>query len=588
MKFKCFVTIILIFLALSCTNLIISTRAADEDIAREFSPILYFEKDETCFPVDVSYHIENSYLYQIGNIPPIDIDPSAEELSNYASDDFYLDNQKGSVYDNAIINDYKNNKLGSYTVYARVDTMPGSTVIQYWMFYAFNPGSMNQHEGDWEMVQVVVSGGIPEKVMVSQHYSGQKAVWDQAEKDESHIKVYVSRGSHANYLRSYSGVVGVANDVVGTGGKILTSANYDLVLLESQPWLDFGGRWGWYGKNKEEADKASLLGQAGPNGPKFREDGAIWDNPLEWGESLLPADNNLFIIELLVYNFILIFSILAVLVLCILIFLIYRRYKKTGLGPRFISIFYIDGFNIKSIGNILCIIGIILAIYSLIIPWYGVSSDIRIPGYETEGMEEMITVDGIKGIQIQIPGLTGPIPMGSITVPFSLLIGIGIVFLLINSVGIRDSRKLGKKYIFRGIRLLAPFIFIFILILSLAAIPFDSLVETGDSSVNVQEVIGTLSGSPFGGKKIVSIPNVPGNIEFQWGYGLGGYLLFFSGILLIISGIIEMTADTSFFGVSAEKKSKEEKKDDSEKTGKKLRLEDMVEKESKKDDNEVE
>jgi len=33
-------------------NLIGSVSAADEDIAQEYAPILYFEKDETCYPVD--------------------------------------------------------------------------------------------------------------------------------------------------------------------------------------------------------------------------------------------------------------------------------------------------------------------------------------------------------------------------------------------------------------------------------------------------------------------------------------------------------------------------------------------------------
>ena len=50
--------------------------AADEDLVQQYAPILYFEKDETCFPVDVSYHIENSYLYQLENTVPIDTGPT--------------------------------------------------------------------------------------------------------------------------------------------------------------------------------------------------------------------------------------------------------------------------------------------------------------------------------------------------------------------------------------------------------------------------------------------------------------------------------------------------------------------------------
>ncbi|MCJ2514075.1 MAG: Vps62-related protein, partial [Candidatus Thermoplasmatota archaeon] len=188
----------------------ISTSAAtDTELANQYAPILYFEKDETCYPVDVSYHISNSYLYQIGNDNPTDTSPSIETIS-YLSGDYYLDNQKGTVKDDGIINDYRSemNSLG-YTVYSHVWSSGVNTVVQYWMFYAFNKGDLNQHEGDWEMVQIVLSGGNPTLVMYSQHHSGQKATWDQVEKNGNHIKVYVSRGSHANYLRSYSGVVGI-------------------------------------------------------------------------------------------------------------------------------------------------------------------------------------------------------------------------------------------------------------------------------------------------------------------------------------------------------------------------------------------
>lgn len=560
-KMISFIVVVFVF-SLLFGGLIGTVEADDVAIAQQYAPIFVFEKDETCFPVDVNYHIDNSYLYQVDVGQPIDYNPSAEDLSNYTLDDYYLDNQKGTIYDNGIINDYKNSYLGSYTVYARVTSEAGSTVIQYWMFYAFNPGTMNQHEGDWEMVQAVLTGGTPAHVMYSQHHSGQKATWSQVDKNGDHIKVYVSRGSHANYLRSYSGVVGIANDIVADNGKKLTSTDYNIVLLESQPWLDFIGRWGWYGSTEEEAEKASLLGQAGTNGPKFRENGEMWNDPLGWGNSLIQADDNIFILELLIYNFVLLFIIFTIIIICLLLFRIYRSHKNTGLGPRIVSMLYIDGLNIKSIGNILCIVGIIIAIYSLIIPWYSVSSDIRISGYETEGMANMMTIDGVNGIQVQVPGLTGPIPMGSFTVPFSLLIFISLVFLILNTVGIEHSKKIGKKYAYRGIRLFVPFIIIFIIIMSLGMIPFESFADVGEASVNIDEVVGEIAGSPFGGQKIVSIPDVEGQIELQWGYGLGGYLLLISGIILIISGAAEIVADTSFFERKTSKKIRNKKQED--------------------------
>jgi hypothetical protein len=580
MRHKIVFVVVVFFLWFFSGNLMGTVEAANEDIAQQYAPILYFEKDETCFPVDVSYHIDNSYLYLVDEENPIDQTPSAESISNYTEDRYYLDNQKGSIDDDGIINDYRSNKLGSYTIYSHVVATGGSTIIQYWMFYAFNKGTMNQHEGDWEMVQVVLSGETPTQVMYSQHHGGQKTTWDQVEKNGNHIKVYISRGSHANYLRSYSGVVGVANDIVGDNGKKLTSEDYEIVMLESQPWLEFAGRWGWYGSTEEEATEASLLGQAGPHGPRFREDGSMWNDPIGWGNNLIPADNNVFILEMFLYNFIIIFLILTVVILCVLLFRIYRRHKKTGLGPRIVSMLYIDGFNAKSIGNILCIAGIIVAIFSLITPWYTISTDIKISGYETQGLADMMTIDGINGIQIQVPGLTGPIPMGSIMVPFSLLIAISLVFLIIASIGIAHSKKLGRKYMFRGIRLFIPVVLIVVIIIAMSSIPFESIADTGDTSVDIGEIVSAISSTPSGGQKIASVPEVDGQIELRWGFGLGGILLIVSGLILVIAGLLENFANTEFFSIKPPSKPKKEKrKEPTEKTEtEKQPMEEQVEK----------
>jgi len=560
MKGRFIICIVILTCFFSFGNFIDTVRADDNDIAQQYAPIFYFEKEETCYPVNISYHIDNSYLYRIGQQDPIKTSPSIDNLP-IDNNDYYLDNKIGSIDDNGIINDYKLRNLG-YTVYSNVNHSGDLTYIQYWMFYAFNKGILNQHEGDWEMIQILISDGTPTQVMYSQHHSGQKATWSQVEKDGDHIKVYVSRGSHANYLRSYSGVIGIANDIVGANGKKIDYSEYELVLLESQPWLDFKGRWGWSGITEEEYQEAVILGQTGPYGPQYRNDGGMW-SAIGWGSSLLPANDALFIIELILYNFVTIFIIITLIIICIILYGIYRRKKLTGLGPRIISIFYIDGLNTKSFGNILCIIGIIIAVYSLFNPWYLISTDITVSGYETSGLVNILSIDGINGIQLQFPGITGPLPLGSIMIPFSLLIGVGLIFLIFASVGLSKSKKLGNKYLFRGIRLLIPIIIILLIIISLRLIPFDSLANSGDAGVNIGEVIDSISDSPINGQRYITIQGIDGQIKLNWGLGLGGFLLLFSGILLIIAGILERLANTEFFQekiISESKKSKKSEK----------------------------
>jgi hypothetical protein len=432
-----------------------------------------------------------------------------------------------------------------YKVYAHVDTT--SNVIQYWFFYAFNGGDLNRHEGDWEMIQVVFSGEQPTQVMFSQHYAGQTATWNQVEKQGDHVKVYVARGSHANYIKPYSGKIGLASDTVGDNGKVLQPTDYTIEVLANQPWLTFAGRWGWAGANQSAADEAAILGEAGPNGPQFRENGNMY-KPLVWAGGLQPANDYLFILEWFVYNFVILFFLVTLLSLLLLGFFIYRRHKKHGLGPRKLSLFYIDGVNAKSIGNILCIVAIIVAIIGLFLPWYTVAANVSIPSYQETGMFNAVSIDGINGIQIRLPDRSGPVPLGTFALPFYLILGIGLVFLVLATIGISQSKKLGKKYILRGIRLLVPFILIFIFIMAIGSlIPQFAPVNMKDNT-DVFSAMNKVSAAPFNGQYTVQLSGVDGgSVHLQWGFGIGIYLLMFAGILLIMAGLIEITAHAKFF-----------------------------------------
>lgn len=540
--------IILIGLLIAGNTLVITATAADEDPAKQYAPILYFVDGEQCFPVNISYAVDNSYLFEVGNPTPLSTAPTAEMLSAYSSPAYYLDNQRGSVSvgDDGIENDYQSKLLNlGYTVYSHVDTSTNS--IQYWFFYAFNGGDLNRHEGDWEMVQVVLSNGQPSEVMFSQHHTGQKATWDQVDKEGDHVKIYVARGSHANYIRSYSGKVGLASDTVADNGKVLQPTDYSIELLSTQPWLDFAGRWGWVGTDQSTAAQAAILGEAGPQGPKFREEGTMWQ-PTIWASGLPPANDVLFVFEWIVYNFVLLFILLTFLSLLVLIYFVYRRKKKTGLGPRVFSLFYIDGSNRKSIGNILCLVGIIITILALFYPWYTVTANVVIPPSQNTGSFDALSVDGINGIQIRLPNRNGPVPLGTIAIPFYLIIGIGLLFLVLSTIGVSESKKLGKKYVLRGVRLFVPFVLILFFILAIASVIPLLSPPTLEGNAQVNDAVQAISASPFSGQYNMQTPDVDGGlIQLTWGFGIGAYLLLFAGIILVMAGLLEITAHEQFF-----------------------------------------
>lgn len=499
--------------------------------ASDYAPILYFENKEECYPVDVNYHLNNSIL------ETIDIQGSSVQ---------YYNNIHGTINDNGVIDNYKSQSGYNKKVYYREYSSGENIVIQYWFFYAFNKGELNRHEGDWEMVQIVFNNNDPSWVGYSQHFNGQRVTWNQVDREGNNFKVYVARGSHANYLRLYSGKFGIASDYVGQNGLILHYGDYELEELSNQSWLNFEGLFG-----EINSEEDIVLGLAGPEGPKFRENGAMWDNPISWGENLFAANDSVFILEWLIYNFVIIYLILTAIIIAFIAFRIYHNHKKYGLGPRILSIFYIKGMNLYSIGNILCIIGIILAFIGLFNPWYNISYKITgtaAGAFETKGMTDLIKLDGINGLHIVIPGTNGPMPLGSFVFPFSLIIAIGLIFLIIATIGVPFSKKLGKKYIWRGIKVIIPFILLIVVIIALGSF-IPSLSKENDITTNyISDTLGTISESPLSGQKTTYIPmDNPVTINFKWGLGIGAWLLLFSGIVLIVSGVFEIISDSKFY-----------------------------------------
>jgi hypothetical protein len=214
---------------------------------------------------------------------------------------------------------------------------------------------------------------------------------------------------------------------------------------------------------------------------------------------------------------------------------------------------YINGFNLHTIGNILCIVGIVIAIFGLFNPWYNVSYGVSGTGitetFQTPGMVDLLTFDGLNGLQITIPGTGGPSPMGSFVLPFSLFIAIGLIFMIIATIGIPLSKKLGTKYIWRGVRLMIPFILIVIVIMLMGSL-VPSAPVAGETGANyMQDILGSISGSPFGGEATVPISEsvVDGQISLQWGLGSGGWQLLTAGIIMIVAGIFELISRTQFF-----------------------------------------
>ena len=269
------------------------TLQGELELVQRYAPKLCFKNGERFYPTSVGYIINSSRLMlrsNDGQPQLVDPNPLPSTLGKYSDQGLYLDNRLGSF--EAIASDYasKAQSKGYYT-YAHIFTESSSTVIQYWLFYAFNNGPLNEHQGDIEVIMVYLnSGGTPVEVVLSQHFAGENAQWADVERyGETHPVVYVALGSHANYFRPYQGKIGIESDNVGDDGLVISPENLDIVLLGEkdnypleQSWLDFNGRWGYWGTDEEAAQ-----GMAGPFGPVFNQDGFKWGNPSQFIDQTL-------------------------------------------------------------------------------------------------------------------------------------------------------------------------------------------------------------------------------------------------------------------------------------------------------------
>ena len=132
--------------------------------------------------------------------------------------------------------------------HGRVDQIGAQTWLQYWFFMYYDSQlnlGLATHQGDLEMIQLLLVNGAPVLADYAQHRSGVTAPWGQVERDGDHPVVYSARGSHASMMR-WGLLVSTRSflpDLNDNGG-----ARVSLRLIEltdaATPWINWPGSWG--------------------------------------------------------------------------------------------------------------------------------------------------------------------------------------------------------------------------------------------------------------------------------------------------------------------------------------------------------
>ncbi|MHA1277989.1 MAG: hypothetical protein ACTSQI_11340 [Candidatus Helarchaeota archaeon] len=502
-----------------------------------YSPTLYFKSGENFFPVDCTYQISNSELWKwVGTNQVLeDANPTPGSIGAGYDEWHYLNSTLGD-YSDIVANYSSMRAILGYTVYGRVIDESGFYAVQYWFFYLYNDHSINQHQGDWELFEVILnSTHHPVFAACSQHNNGQTAVWNDVEKtNTTHPNIYIAKGSHANYFRNYQGKAPLENDEVGNDGFKLTYMQavsglekYTLTFIGENgtgDWLDFQGRWGNWVNLYD-----SYIGFAGPFGPAQGDNAVKWVTPVSWASSLMTVSSTWFMLSWFFYYLLEIFlGIFAILCL-------WKIYKviKNRRSDEVPSLGTVLGGR-AAFGVFLGFVTMAITAVIIFLPWYRVFTDVQSVVFSSQG--DVILIDGWSGVQVNmlVEG-TGMAPLFSILIPMYLILGTGIVLSILDILGAKSAKKLGNKYLISGTIFIVFFIIILIGLSQMNNII--GMIYGGSLPTEITDILNALSAHPFGGSTSITIGGII-NVDVLWGLMLGGWLLITNAILKIFTGAV--------------------------------------------------
>ena len=276
------------------------------ELAERYAPVVFVRPQEfPCDPhgerfepaaVDIVLDNPEVFLRQVGNDDPVAMrGPTASDIFDLR-EGWYLDFPGDALAPGCVFEqDFHRFFEGESVVYAHVvddADRPGYVALQYWFFWYHNPAK-NDHEGDWEFIQLLFQADSVEQALTvepavvgyAQHTGGERSRWDDSklEKDGERPIVYPARGSHASYFDQAlhlgrSGREGFGCDLTEGATRRIDPR---VVLLPDEvhdpddpfAWLAFQGRWG-----QRESGFFN-----GPTGPFVKD---RWTRPVAWEETL--------------------------------------------------------------------------------------------------------------------------------------------------------------------------------------------------------------------------------------------------------------------------------------------------------------
>jgi len=291
--------------------------ATSAKLLAKYQPVTRFADGEQFTPTAVEEFVADANLERLeaGGFVVADATPDASSLPTSATTVWRLNQRTCSplqpiggldCYGAALSGDEPS------IVYGRVARLDDRVVLQYWYFYYDDVYSYQvpptdfiwqAHEGDWEVVNVVLSEDEqPLFVGYSQHCTGQRRTWAAAPRFQGHHPiVYVALGSHANYpdpsshaiapsclpdqaisLFQQSGLP-LPIDRTGSASQAGPAAaggpttRIRRITGQTPAWVGYPGAWGELEVFHAPSPFGSVPAGLGPVGPTFH---SVWRHPL--------------------------------------------------------------------------------------------------------------------------------------------------------------------------------------------------------------------------------------------------------------------------------------------------------------------
>jgi hypothetical protein len=294
-----------------------ASTSSDAALLATYQPVTVFDPLEHFEPTRVQTFVPDADLEQLqsGSWVLVDNDPDLDQLPGPGTGIWRL-NQDSCTPAMPIggLNCYTGGdeeQQNHSTVYGHVARLAGAIVLQYWYFYyddvysyQYPPSDLlwQAHEGDWEVVNVVLSTAeVPQYVGYSQHCLGERRNWSLTPRLDTHPIVHVAIGSHANELAPGTHPINLAcipqavidyliahglplpvdyafeGDVGGPpeAGGILTRIR--LLDGDSPTWVAFPGFWGELEYFHGPPPFGTFPFGTSPHGPAQH---AVWSDPL--------------------------------------------------------------------------------------------------------------------------------------------------------------------------------------------------------------------------------------------------------------------------------------------------------------------